>query len=222
MPRFLLACHAHTPKCTFGEDTCPARHYVKAKHFAFEDISDILRQIDAESKTSYNTDFTSTNTDTMDVNKMTFCKPTIIGDIFTSIPIGVYDFIIMPDCSGDWFYEQERDTDFQSPQRLFQFHNTMFTNILQALKPGGYLMYSKMVHVRQPDKYLEIMNNWFVTTGMPFKMKHYNTDGMNWFVLYKTPIGKVKVRKVKTLKPQRENKSKKHAVEKKKKGCSNE
>ena len=220
MSRFLLSCHPHTPQCTFGDEKCPDRHYAKAKHFALEDIVHILTQIGVDAKS----EFKPTHTDTMDVNRMSLCRPTITGDVFTSIPIGVYDFIIIPDCSGDWFDEQERDPNFQIPERLFQFHNTMLTNILQALKPGGYLMYSKMIHVHQRDEYVEIMNNWFATTGMPFEMKHYDTDGIFWFVLHKLVICVKHIKKVKMSKSKSGSQSKservQHVVKKKKKNIS--
>lgn len=204
MPTFLLACHAHTSRCTFGLEACPDRHNVTSEHFALGDIKKVLEEMDKESKAGCQDAFTSDNTDTMDVNNMSKCKPSIVDDVFTSIPIGVYDFIIMPDCSGAWFFEQERDKDFGRPERLFQFHNTMFTNILQALKPDGYLIYSKMIHIRKPHMYIEVMNNWFAITGMPFEVKYYNTDGMSWFVMHKIPIGKCKsISKSKARTPKR-------------------
>ena len=146
MPRCLLTCHPHTVGCTFGLDVCKTRG-VKGEHFALGHIRQLLKII------NYSSVLHPDHTDTVDTKINTACMPTYNFDIFTSVTHNIYDLIIMPDCGGAFFTEQNQrvfaitDGVFTNIGMIAAFHNAVFAKILEALIPGGYLVFSKMVYL---------------------------------------------------------------------------
>lgn len=211
MPRYLLTCHPHTVGCTFGLDVCKTRE-VKGAHFALDHIQELLKII------NYNDDLNLNNTHTMDSADST-CEPTIKGDIFREIPTGIYDLIIMPDCGGAFFKEQSAAA-FASDAGMSTYHNNVFGGILEALIPGGYLVFSKMVYLgtdTQKNDYVAAMNVWFNKSRMSFQMRWIKTGKagkacMSWFVIHKllpnTTGGKSKARLKSKSRAKSKNRSK--------------
>lgn len=186
MPRCLLTCHPHTVGCTFGLDVCKTRG-VKGAHFALGHIQELLEII------NYSGVLHPDHTDTVDTKINTACMPTYNFDIFTSGTDNIYDLIIMPDCGGAFFTEQNpsvfaiTDGVFTNIGMVAAFHNTVFAKMLKTLIPGGYLVFSKMVYLdtdKQKNDYVAAMNKWFNTNDMPFKMR-WVYAGMSWFVIHK-------------------------------------
>lgn len=164
------------------------------------DIQECKSNDQSKGEHKYLNAFSSSNTDTVDIKRVMGCTPTHTYDVFKSIPINMYDIIILPDCAGDWIDSQENDKRAPDTDRLFHFHNNVLTNVLQALKPGGYLIYSKMLYVKTQKQYVQTMNDWFESTGMPFKLQYFQISHdepyekyfMHFYVLHKIYLGECK------------------------------
>ena len=147
MSKALITCHDHSPNCTFGVDPCPISNQLRP-HWGV----DVFKNLNTHFAGTYN--LNADNTDTMDIKEAP-CKSTIIGDILCDIPRDVYDIIIMPDCGGAFFTKQENSFNklFEGiPRDVYLYQLDTFTGILNSLKMGGRLIYSKILPLGDQKK----------------------------------------------------------------------